>query len=691
MPRCLARRCSIPLFSMLTIGVIWPAAALGGRPFSVHTMLEMERVGGPVVSPDGIWIAFARRAVDMEANRLKGDIWLVRPDGSGMRRLTGHESGSSNPKWSPDGKYVYFLSSRTESSQVWRIAIDGGEATQVTNAPLDVTGFQVSPTGRRLAISMEVFVGLGAEATHKKLESQKDLKTSGVVYDKLFVRHWDQWKDGRRSHVFVVPVAPDGVAIPDFVDLMKDMDADTPAKPFGGDDDFVFTPDGDAIVFVARNVGRQEAWSTDFDLYYAPVDGSSAPTCLTESNEAWDTSPVFSPDGKTLAYLAMERAGYESDRFRIVLRDWPKGEQRVLTQEWDRSAGGICWSNDGATIYATAGNLGQRSLFAIDVAGSEVTTVVRDGTVQSPDVAGDKLVFGHDSLTAPVELYSVDLNGGEPSRITHINDARLRHVEFGEPEQFTFKGFNDEDVYCYVVKPANFDPSKKYPVAFLIHGGPQGSFGNHFHYRWNPQVYSGAGYAAVMVDFHGSTGYGQAFCDSINDDWGGKPLEDLQKGLAAALEKYPWMDSERVAALGASYGGYMISWIAGNWPDRFKCLVNHDGILNTRMAYFDTEELWFEEWDHQGTPWDNPDSYEKHNPIRFVKNWKTPMLVIHGGLDYRVVDTHGIGMFTALQRKGIPSKLLYFPDENHWVLKPANSVLWHDTVIGWLDQWTASE
>jgi dipeptidyl aminopeptidase/acylaminoacyl peptidase len=302
-------------------------------------------------------------------------------------------------------------------------------------------------------------------------------------------------------------------------------------------------------------------------------------------------------------------------------------------------------------------------------------------------MAGKRVIYTMNDLKSPAEIYSVNPDGGNVRQITDINKEKVAAAGMGDYEQFTFAGWNNEEVYCYIVKPADFEPNKKYPVAFLIHGGPQGSFGNMFHYRWNPQAYAGAGYGAVMVDFHGSTGYGQAFCDSIRGDWGGKPLEDLQKGLAAALERYPWMDAERVGALGASFGGYMINWIEGNWPDRFRCLVNHDGNLDERMAYFDTEELWFPEWDHLGTPWDNPQAYEKHNPVNFVKNWKIPMLVIHGAMDYRVADTQGLGTFNVLQRRGIPSKLLYFPDESHWVLKPANSILWHDTVIAWLDQW----
>ena len=678
---------AILFFLFVGIGWIFAADPDQSHPFSIQDMLAMDRLSDPQVSPDGEGVVFVLRKTDLEENKGLTDLWLVGADGNDLRRLTSHKAADSSPRWAPDGKSIWFISARSDSSQVWRIAIDGGEAEQVTRQPLDVANLIVPPDGRHIAFTMEVFPDCNTpNETKERLDEIESRKTSGRIYESIFVRHWDTWKDGRRSHLFVMPTAG-GKA----VDVMIDMDADTPSKPFGGPEEMVFTPGGKSVIFTARDVGAEEPWSTDFDLYLAPIDGSEPPKCLTEKNRAWDTNPVFSPDGKTLAYLAMARPGYESDRFRIILRRWPGTQERILTEDWDRSASSICFSSDGKTIYTTAMNTGQKSLFSIDVKTGATRTIVKQGRSGSPCIAGDRIVYGLSSLSSPVEFFSVNPDGRNVRQITEINVEKIAAARMGDYEQFTFAGWNDETVYCYVVKPVDFDPDKKYPVAFLIHGGPQGSFGNSFHYRWNPQAYAGAGYAAVMVDFHGSTGYGQAFCDSIRADWGGKPLEDLQKGLAAALERYPWMDSERVGALGASFGGYMINWIAGNWPDRFRCLVNHDGNLCERMAYYDTEELWFPEWDREGTPWDNPKSYEKHNPINFVKNWKTPMLVIHGAHDFRVVDTQGLGTFNALQRRGIPSKLLYFPDENHWVLKPANSILWHETVIAWLEKWLKND
>jgi dipeptidyl aminopeptidase/acylaminoacyl peptidase len=677
------------LFSILFATSLF---ALGGlnnfgaepHPFTVHDLWAMDRISSEKVSPDGKLVVFVLKKTDMEANKGRNDLWLMGIDGKGLKQLTTDPASDTSPCWSKDGKWIFFLSTRSGSSQVWRIPATGGKEEKITDEPLDIGNFILSPDGFNMALTMEVFPGKDPKETVKQLDDIKNRKATGRIYDRLFARHWDSWCDGRRSHIFVMPVAG-GAA----VDIMKEMDADSPVKPFGGDEEFTFTPDGKAIVFTSADNGREEAWSTNYDLFLAPIDGSQPPRCLTEKNKARDTSPVFSPDGKTMAYLAMKRPGFEADRFYIILRSWPEGKERILAENWDFSANSVTWSPDGKIIYTTAANLGQESIFAIDVNKGTVKIVVKEGKVNSFTVIdkGKRILYSMSNLKTPAELYVVDANGKNPRAITAVNAEKLAAVKMGDYEQFSCKGWNDETIYCYIVKPVDFDPAKKYPVAFLIHGGPQGSFGNNFHYRWNPQTYTGAGYAVVMVDFHGSTGYGQAFCDSISGDWGGKPLEDLKKGLAAALERYPWMDGERVGALGASYGGYMINWIAGNWPDGFRCLVTHDGNLDERAAYFDTEELWFPEWDHRGTPWDNPEGYEKHNPVNFIKNWKTPMLVVHGGQDFRVVETQGLSTFNALQRKGIPSKLLYFPDENHWVLKPHNGILWHETVLAWMDQW----
>ncbi|MBZ0090263.1 MAG: S9 family peptidase, partial [Thermoanaerobaculia bacterium] len=398
------------------------------------------------------------------------------------------------------------------------------------------------------------------------------------------------------------------------------------------------------------------------------------------------------PDGRTFAYFAMARPGYEADRYRILLREGLDGAERELAADWDRSPHEILWSRDGKTIYATAQDVGQSSLFAIDVASGAVRALDAAGTNQSPFLlAAGRVGYTKDHLRGPVDLWSIDADGSDPMRLTRSNDARVKATRMGEPEQMSFRGAGGDTVWAWIVKPIDFDARQKYPVAFLVHGGPQGSFGNSFHYRWNPQVYAARGYAVVMIDFHGSTGYGQAFTDAIRGDWGGKPLEDLKLGLDAALTAYPWMDGQRVAALGASYGGWMMNWIAGNWPDRFRCLVNHDGFLDSKNSYFTTEELWFAEWEFLGTPWDDAAVFDQWNPIDHVDKWRTPMLVVHGGKDFRVVETDGLATFNALQRRGIPSKLLYFPDENHWVLKPANSILWHDTVLDWIDQWTKGE
>ena len=471
--------------------------------------------------------------------------------------------------------------------------------------------------------------------------------------------------------------------------LTRGIEGDVPSKPDGDDSEFAFAPDGQSAYFDVRIAGSSEPWSTNFDVYRVPVDGSAAAKNLTAGNKAWDGYPVPSPDGRTLYYLAMKTPGFEADRFAIMALDLATGAKREVDSRWDRSPGSLSISADGKTLYATADDEGQHPLFAIHVANGEVSRLSGDGTVAGYSLAAGKLLLTRDDLKHPADLYTLDVNGGDLQQITHFNAQDLKNAQMGDVTFFRFPGWHDQSVQGYVVKPAGYQRGKTYPVAFIIHGGPQGAMSNGWSYRWNPQTYAGQGFAVVTVNFHGSTGYGQAFTDSISGDWGGKPLVDLQRGWQAALSKFPFLDGNRACALGASYGGYMVYWMAGVWNKPWKCFVDHDGVFDTRAMYYDTDELWFEEKENGGTPWQHPLNYEKFNPVNHVGDWRVPMLVVHSGDDFRIPITQGLGAFTALQRRGIPSEFLTFSDETHFVLKPHNSVQWHDTVNAWLKRWTA--
>lgn len=673
----------------LSVGIAAGAGPAHAKGMTVEDMLAMQRISGHVVSPDGKWVAFAVRDTDYEANRGRNNLWISSVDGADVRKMTGAGSDSS-PEWSADGRFVYFLSNRSGSSQVWRIGTSG-EAQQVTKLPTDVGGFKLFPDSKRIVVALEVWPEsktLGESLTKDGAKSKE--KGSAQIYDQLMFRHWDQWEDGKYSHLFLWTPPELGGKADDAKDLTPGRTTDSPTHPFGGMEEVSISPDGKWMAYLARTGGKDIAWTTNTDVYLVATDGRSAAVNLTAQNKAYDFSPTFSPDGKTLAVLSMARPGYEADRQRITLIDMASRKSRVITEAWDRSPGSIHWSKDGKTIYTSADNVGNHSVFAVDTTSGAAKVLVDKGTNAGPQVAGDRLIFARDTLRQPAELFSVKLDGSDLRQVTKLNDARVKAITWGEFEQFSFKGAKGDTVYGFAMKPAGYDgkTAKKFPVAFLVHGGPQGSFGDHFHYRWNPQAYAGRGYGVVFIDFHGSTGYGQAFTDAIRGDWGGAPYQDLMLGLDAALKKYPWLDEKRMAALGASYGGYMINWIHGN-TNRFKALVTHDGNIDERLAYLNTEELWFPEWEHGGTPWDKPEGFNKHNPIDLIKNWSTPTLVIHGGKDYRVVDTQGMATFTALQRKGVPSRFVYFADENHWILKPQNSKVWHDQVLGWIDRYAA--
>jgi dipeptidyl aminopeptidase/acylaminoacyl peptidase len=644
-------------------------------------MLAMQRVSDPQVSPDGKWIAFSVRDTDYDANKGRFDIYVAAADGASVTRLTTDEANDTDAKWSPDGKWLYFMSTRSGSAQVWRIRPSGGEAEQVTKVDTDLNAFRVMPDGKRLVLAIDVWPDTKTLADSIKRDGAKEKqKVKARAYDQLLFRHWDQWEDGKFSHLFM------WTSDSDVKDLTPGLSTDTPIHPFGGSEQFTISPDGKSLAYVARVGGKEIAYTTNTDIFLVATDGKAKAVNLTADNKAYDFDPVWSRDGKSIAFTAMKRPGFEADRTRVTIYDVASKKSRVVTESWDYAAGSLTWSADGKTIFTNAYNVGNESLFAIDVATGTAKVLVEKGSNNSAQLAGDRIVFARDTLEMPVELFTMKLDGSDMKQLTHFNDARVAKIQFGEYEQFSFKGAKGDTVYGYVMKPAGYKTGKA-PVAFLVHGGPQGSFGDHWHYRWNPQVYAGHGYATIFIDFHGSAGYGQAFMDAISGDWGGGPYEDLMKGLDFAIDKYPYLDGNRVAALGASYGGYMINWINGH-TDRFKALVCHDGIFDTRMGYFDTEEVWFPEWEHKGTPWTAPEEFEKANPEAFVKNWKTPTLVIHGSLDYRIPESHGFAAFTALQRRKVPSRFLSFPDENHWVLKPQNSKLWHDEVLGWIDRHT---
>ncbi len=682
--------------TLLLVPALLAGPALAAKPFDVRDLVTLERVSSPTLSPDGRKLVVAVRQTDFEANKASTGLWiedLMARDAAPPVRFTPEGFNVNSPSFSPDGAFVYFLSPKSGSMQVWRQAVAGGEPQQVTAFALDVGSYKLSPSGQELAFSLEVFTDCANVAcTKERLDAKAASKASGQLYDSLFVRHWDTWADGRRNQLFVARLGADGKALADEpVRVSAGVDGDVPSKPFGDAGEYTWAPDGQSLVFSARLGNREEAWSTNFDLYRAWVRARRAPQNLTAGNPAMDTGPVFSADGKTLYYRAMKRPGFEADRLALMAMDLRSGKAREIAPAWDRSADGIVLSADGKAIYTQAYDIGTHPLFKVDIASGAVAKVVAGGTVGGFDLRGDVLAYTRDTIKTPAQAYVARADGSAARQVTRNNEAVLAGIAMGDYEQFSFKGWNDETVYGYVVKPANYEEGKRYPVAFLIHGGPQGSFGDNFHYRWNPQTYAGQGFAAVMIDFHGSTGYGQAFTDSISQDWGGKPLEDLQKGWAAALQKYSFLDGERACALGGSYGGFMVAWIAGNWPEGFDCLVNHAGVVDTRIMGFNTEELWFTEWENGGTPVQVPENYEKFNPINHVGKWKSPMLVIHGQLDYRVLVEQGLASFSAAQRNGVESQLLYFPDENHWILKPHNSVLWHDTVNAWLKRWTAEE
>jgi dipeptidyl aminopeptidase/acylaminoacyl peptidase len=754
------------LFAFAILAVAAVALGQAKHPFTFEDMMKLKRVGDPQVSPDGKWVIFSVVDVDLAANSKTPHVWIV-PTAGGQEKEIIADQDADRPRWAPEGKRFAFLSTKEGGSQVWIADFDAANGTVTnktkwTSIATEAGGELWSPDGKNILFTSDVYPECDAasdrelECNAKKLEEHDKSKVKALIFDHLLYRHWNAYKEGKRTHIFVISTTPAALGMvcrvernsqlrpvnfrpqpdqaqqqsnppaqqePVLSDCSKSKvftspppprdltpgDYDAPVFSLGGQDNYAFSPDGQEICY-ASNHDKNPAASTNNDLWIVPVARGEAKN-ITADNPASDSTPLYSPDGHYIAYRAQQRPGYESDRFRLMLYDRKTGEKKNLTEDFDQWVGSFTWAPDSKTIYFSSEHKRHSLIYAVDMGSARRTLVggYNDDVTITPD--GKTLVFSRQSIQAPNEIYASSADGkGCPSRtgdvdpgkescslnkdraLTHINDQLLSETATSNAEPFWFKGALGDEVEGSLVKPPNFDEHKKYPVKFLIHGGPEGAWGDDWSYRWNPELFASptpstlSGYVVIMINFHGSTGYGQKFIDAINGDWGGAPYEDLMKGLDYAEEHYAFIDKDRECALGASYGGYAINWILGH-TDRFKCLVSHDGMFNAESAWGTTEELWFNDWEYKGTPYDNRELYRKWSPHEYAKNFKTPTLVIHGQRDYRLDVSQGIDLFTTLQMEGVPSKMLYFPDEGHWVLKPQNSQLWYKTVNDWVDQW----
>jgi dipeptidyl aminopeptidase/acylaminoacyl peptidase len=697
------------------------------HPFTFEDMMKLKRVGAPVPSPDGRWLVFDCVDVDLEANTRISHLWIVPANGGESRRLNQTPNHEERPRFSPDGKRLMWTSKATDPTQIWMCDFDSGSGAlvgkphQVTEISTGADGGIWSPDGKTIVFVSAVYPDCKDDACNKQRDEElKKSKVKAKTFTRLFYRHWSAFTEFKRSHLFVIDanaraggstdVSPAESQTPDKMSggptgkmpvlQPRDLtpgDHDVPPFSLGGQDMYAISPDGQEIAYTS-NIDEVEATSTNNEIFIVPISGGTAKKISTSPGA--DTTPLYSPDGKYVAWRSQARAGFEADKWRLLVQDRQSGKTRDLTEKFDRSVGSFTWMPDvqNGGIALSAEDHGQSPIYAVFVGQDGPMAIA--GDTESDQLHADDIICNHGaiyftrmSIGAPNEIWRVEwssavLGGSIPVHaVTRMNDALLAQIDMQPVESFTFKGANDEDVQGFMVKPPGFDPNKKYPLKFLIHGGPQGAWGNEWTYRWNAELFAATGnYVVVMINFHGSTGYGQKFTDSISGDWGGKPYVDLMKGLDYVEKTYPFVDKNREAALGASYGGYMANWILGH-TNRFKCIVSHDGTFNTESVYGTTEELWFPEWEFNGPPWKNRELYRKFSPHLFADKFKTPTLVIHGQNDYRLDVSEGFQLFTTLQRLGIPSKMLYFPDEGHWVLKPQNSRLWYKTVNDWVDQW----
>jgi dipeptidyl aminopeptidase/acylaminoacyl peptidase len=673
-------------------------SAQAARPMTIDDLLAVKGVADPQLSPDGSMVVYVLSELDRSTDKTNSSLWLVPAAGGDLKRLTTTPGTNNHPRWSPDGKTIAFVSSRGGSPQIWLLPIDGGEPRPLSKLPIDASGPIWSPKGDKIAFTAEVYPDQTPEQTAARDKEKEAAKSKVRAYDRLMIRHWNAWDEGKRSHLFVVDVATGEAR-----DLTPKLEVNTPPAPFGGSSDYAWSPDGKELAFTAEPA-HDAAWSTNTDIWVVPASGGE-PRNLTEANKGADGQPAYSPDGKWIGYVSQGRAGFESDQWVLKALSRETRASYELTKSLDRPVQSFAWGSTPHSLYAIIDDMGTEPIVGIEigyvtdgpsltiVGSGQVTRLVKGGVqsalqvnIKTALVGTGKMVFTRHNAATPAEVFVANADGSGLKPLTHHNAPLLAQLDLPKLEGFSCKGADGDEVHGWLMKPPGFDPKTKYPVVFLIHGGPQGAWHDEWHNRWNCQMFAAPGYALVAINPRGSTGYGQKFTDQISQDWTGKVYEDLMKGLDHALKTYPFLDESRMAALGGSYGGFMVNWIAGH-SDRFKALISHAGVFDLTSKYGTTEELWFPEWEFGGPPWERSEHYRERSPSAFVANFKTPTLVIHGALDFRVPDAQGLGMFTSLQRRGVPSRYVWFPDEGHWIAKPANRVAWWHEVHAWLDRY----
>ncbi len=696
-------------FLVFLIAANEPATGLAAekRAMTIDDLFRFKRVSDPQISPDGKTVAYMVGAVDVPGNNISSTIWLASTESDQRRQLTTTSKKDSHPRWSPDGKRLLFESNRSGENQLWLIHVDGGEARQLTTIATEASNGLWSPDGKSIAFVSAVSPEYSAkpfaesnELNKKKKEETSKNPVKARVFTKLFYRHWNEWVEDKRQHLFVM--SAEGGEPRDVTP--GDRDANPTSDTFSIGDDFTFSPDSKYLLYTAPPE-KNEAWSTNYDIFRVPITGGKA-ECLTADNKAADGAPRFSPDGKMLAYRAQKRPGFEADKWELMLVQTDAGgaflsKAHSLTANFDSGVGEFVWKGGSVTkngpvtityddeIFLVAEKAAQSPYFIVNVKNSTIRQGVHAdgslGTYQGLSMSRTGLLtYTRAQLEGPPEVYSFAYTNPPlgTRNLSQANSPLLAELNLPRPESVTVSGAGGTPMQMWILKPPGFDPKKRWPLAFLVHGGPQGAWEDGWSYRWNPELWAAQGYVVALPNPRGSTGFGQKYVDEISGDWAGKCYEDLMAGLAY-LEKQPYIDTERMAAAGASFGGYMMNWFQGH-TTKFKTLITHCGVYNFDSMYALTDELWFDEWEHGGPPWVSRESYEKFSPHRFAKNFHTPMLIIHNDLDFRVPVAEGLQLFTTLQRLGIPSKMINLPDESHWVLKPANSAYWHKEVFAWL-------